>query len=162
MQSKLPELHVFEQRSSWPWLYCSWIYNYLCNQCQSLLMLWVGISIRVNCTTLCDKVCQWLATGLWFSPGPPVSFTNKTDRHDITEILLKVALNTIIQSNPYIWTKLCQNTPFVTPLYCYIYWFHLSIYLGGKCYFSNVHVRSPLKICSFPAPDPPFHLWVGR
>jgi hypothetical protein len=26
---------------------------------------------------------------------PPVSFTNKTDSHDITEILLKVALNTI-------------------------------------------------------------------
>jgi hypothetical protein len=32
-------------------------------------------------------------------PGPPVSFTNKTDRHDITEILLKVALNTIKQTN---------------------------------------------------------------
>ena len=35
------------------------------------------------------------ATGLWFSPGIPVSGTNKTGRHDITEILLKVALNTI-------------------------------------------------------------------
>jgi hypothetical protein len=33
--------------------------------------------------------------GRWFSPGPPVSSTNQTDRHDITEILLKVALNTI-------------------------------------------------------------------
>jgi hypothetical protein len=31
----------------------------------------------------------------WFSPGSPVSSTNKTDRHDITEILLKVTLNTI-------------------------------------------------------------------
>jgi hypothetical protein len=32
----------------------------------------------------------------WFSPGAPVSSTNKTDRHDITEILiLKVALNTM-------------------------------------------------------------------
>jgi hypothetical protein len=28
-----------------------------------------------------------------FSPGPPVSSTDKTDRHDITEILLKVVLN---------------------------------------------------------------------
>ena len=46
-------------------------------------------------TTLCDKVCQWLATGQWFSSGTPVSFANKTDRHDITGILLKVALNTI-------------------------------------------------------------------
>jgi hypothetical protein len=32
--------------------------------------------------------------GRCFSPGTPVSSTNKTDRHDITEILLKVALNT--------------------------------------------------------------------
>ena len=29
----------------------------------------------------------------------PLSSTNKTDRHDITEILLKVALNTINQTN---------------------------------------------------------------
>jgi len=32
-----------------------------------------------------------------FSTGLPVSSTNKTDRHDITEVLLKVALNTIKQ-----------------------------------------------------------------
>jgi hypothetical protein len=31
----------------------------------------------------------------WFSLGPPVSSTNKTDCHDITEILLKVALDII-------------------------------------------------------------------
>jgi hypothetical protein len=30
----------------------------------------------------------------------PVSSTNKTDRHDITEILFKVALNTINQTKP--------------------------------------------------------------
>jgi hypothetical protein len=47
--------------------------------------------------TLCDKVCQWLATGRWVSPGTPVSSTNKTKRHDIAEILLKVALSTINQ-----------------------------------------------------------------
>jgi hypothetical protein len=51
-------------------------------------------------TTLCDQVCQWLAAGRWFSPDIPVSSTNKTDRHDITEILLKVALNTINQAKP--------------------------------------------------------------
>jgi hypothetical protein len=43
-----------------------------------------------------------LATGQWFSPGSPVSSTNKTDRHDITEIFLKVALNTIKQTNKQI------------------------------------------------------------
>jgi len=55
-------------------------------------MLSFRISIRARCTTLCDKVCQSLVTGLWFSPSTLVSSTNKTD---ITEILLKVALNTI-------------------------------------------------------------------
>ena len=38
---------------------------------------------------------QWLAAGLSFSPGTSVSTTNKTDRHNIFEILVKVALNTI-------------------------------------------------------------------
>jgi hypothetical protein len=83
------------RRPSWPWSYGSWIYNYLWNQCLSPLMLWVRISIRARCTTLCDKVCQWLATGRKISLGPPISSTNKADCHDITEILLKVALNTI-------------------------------------------------------------------
>jgi hypothetical protein len=86
---------------AWSWSYGSWIYNYLCNQCLSPLMLWVRISIRARCTTLCDKVCQWLATGRWFSPGPPVSSTHKTDHHDIpvTEILFKLALSTFKQTN---------------------------------------------------------------
>jgi hypothetical protein len=35
------------------------------------------------------------STGRWFFP---VSSTNKTDRHDIAEILLNVALNTINQN----------------------------------------------------------------
>ena len=51
-------------------------------------------------TTLCGKVNQWLATGRWFSPGTPVSPTNKTDRHNVTDILLKVTLNTINQTKP--------------------------------------------------------------
>ena len=46
-------------------------------------------------TPLCHKVCQWIAVGRWFSPGTPVSSTNRTAHHDITEILLKVALNII-------------------------------------------------------------------
>jgi hypothetical protein len=72
---------------------------YLCNQCLSPLMLWVQTLLRrsVFDTTLCDKVCQWLATGRWFSLCTVVSSTNKNKRHDITEILLKVTLNTINQ-----------------------------------------------------------------
>jgi hypothetical protein len=59
-----PLLHTL--LNLWPWSYGSWTYNYLCNQCLSTLMLWVRISIRSICTTLCDKVCRRLATGWWF------------------------------------------------------------------------------------------------
>jgi hypothetical protein len=43
-------------------------------------------------------VIKLVTADSWFSPGTPVSSTNKTDRPDITEILLKVALNTIDQT----------------------------------------------------------------
>jgi len=42
-----------------------------------------------------DKVYQLLAHGRWFSPGTLASSTTKICHHDIAEILLKVALNTI-------------------------------------------------------------------
>ena len=80
-----------EREPSWSWSYGSRIFNNLYNQCLS---------------QLCDKVCQWLATGRWFSPGDPgdpVSSINKTYCHDITEILLKVALNTIILTSLKLW-----------------------------------------------------------
>ena len=41
------------------------------------------------------KVCQLLAAGQWFSLRTLVSSTNKIDRHDITEILLKLSLNIV-------------------------------------------------------------------
>ena len=72
-------------------------------------------------TTLCDKVCLWLATGRWFSPCTPVSSTNKTDRHDITEILLKVALNTI--NHPYNDFKISKS---VTKSTSVLWFFKLS------------------------------------
>ena len=95
---KVKQRFKWYQGPSWPWSYDSWIYNYLWNQSLSPLMLWVRISIRAKCTPLFDKVCQWLTTGRWFSLGPLVSSTNKTDRHDITK---KVALNTIKQTNKH-------------------------------------------------------------
>jgi hypothetical protein len=71
-------------------------------------MAWVRArlcKLQKGCTWLTatsDKVYQLLADGRWFSPGTLVSSTNKTDLRDITEILLKVALNTItITPNSY-------------------------------------------------------------
>ena len=57
--------------------------------------------LQKGCTRLAvasDKVYQLLAHGRWYSPGTPASSTTKTGRHDIAEILLKVALNTKNQS----------------------------------------------------------------
>ena len=56
--------------------------------------------IHIIIDTDIHKVFQRFATGQWFSPGPPVFSTNKSDPHDITEILLKVAaLNTVKPTN---------------------------------------------------------------
>jgi len=71
----------------WSWLYGSWIFT--TKRC---------VFNPVHGEVYNIKVCHWLATGLWCSPGTPVPSTNKTDRHDITEILLNVALNTINQT----------------------------------------------------------------
>jgi hypothetical protein len=84
---------IVNQGPSRPWSYGSWIYNYI--------MQPVPTTTNVVSSNLYqDKV--WLATGQWFSPGPLVSSTNKTDCHNIAEILLKVALNTIKQTNKQI------------------------------------------------------------
>ena len=56
---------------SWLWSYGGWIGNYLCNQFLSLLVLRVRHPLSVRRTPLCDKVCQWLGAGRWFSPVPP-------------------------------------------------------------------------------------------
>jgi hypothetical protein len=56
--------------------------------------------LQKKCTRLVaasNKVYQLLDRGWWFSAGTPASSTNTTGRHDIAEILMKVALNTINQ-----------------------------------------------------------------
>jgi hypothetical protein len=98
--------------------YC-WIFFFIVKR-----TLWVRIPLTAR---LCDKVCQWLAADLWFSLGTWVSSTNKTDCYDITEILLKIALNTIKKkihcfiflSSKIRWLKL-KN---IVHVYNYIYLF---------------------------------------
>jgi hypothetical protein len=56
--------------------------------------------LYVSTCTEKHPIQQVIYNPSWFSPGTPVSSTNKTDRHDITEILLKVALSTINETKP--------------------------------------------------------------
>jgi hypothetical protein len=60
-------------------------------------------------TTASDKVYQLLAHGWWFSPCTPASSTTKTDRYDIGEILLKVALNTKNKIKSNLISKSSEN-----------------------------------------------------
>jgi hypothetical protein len=61
--------------------------------------------------------CKWLTAGRLFSPDIPVSSTNKTDIHDITELLLKVALKT---------THLGQSHCHLLPIWFIFVWFTSS------------------------------------
>jgi hypothetical protein len=89
--------------------------------------------------------------GLWFSPGSSI---NKTDRHDITEILLKVALNTITLILTFEWmfvfTKCFYLHVFCFFLlilvlkahkslsYCVIF-FHNALNLNYPCMLLSMH-----------------------
>jgi hypothetical protein len=70
---------------------------------------------------------QVRAHGRWFYPGTPTSSTTKTGRHDIAEILLKVAFNTInqIKSN-YVDQK--SKMAFIA--YEVLTWDHMRKYIN--------------------------------
>jgi len=72
------------------------------------------VNSKKGCTRLAaasDKVYQLLVHGRRFSPVTPASSTTKTVRHDIAEILLKVALKhqksnqIFLTCNLYIYTE---------------------------------------------------------
>jgi hypothetical protein len=65
-----------------------------------------------------------LAHGQWFSPGTPASSTTKTGRHEIAEILLKVALNIKHQIKSI--KRNCANFVII-PLYDSTFFLNISI-----------------------------------
>jgi hypothetical protein len=80
----LNEVVALPNNSYKPITNTAWVRARLCN-------------LQEGCTRLAaasDKVHQLLAQGRWFYPVTPASSTTKTGRHDVAEILLKVALNT--------------------------------------------------------------------
>jgi hypothetical protein len=64
------------------------IYSY-----QSASVYRLNLHLKLERTNM-DKVYQLFAHGRWFSSGTPASSNTKTGRHDIAEILLKVAYKT--------------------------------------------------------------------
>jgi hypothetical protein len=74
---------------------------------------------------------QLLAYGRLISPGTPASPTNKTGRHDIAEILLKVALNTINQIKSQIVQTINK-----TIKYLFFYFIQYSCFTKGHITFN--------------------------
>jgi hypothetical protein len=100
-------------------MYCRWRSNYQEGR--------VGIPGCTRLGSANDKVYQLLAHGRWFFPGIPTSSTTKAGRHDIAEILLKVALNTknqIIKS-PLSHPGPAKNTAKTKPI---LYLVHITVY----------------------------------
>jgi hypothetical protein len=97
--------------------YGSWIYNYLCNHCLSFHHLSIEFEF-------------------WFSANTPVSATNKADLHDIAEILLKVAFNTITLFLKSLNIEDITNDWKTTQ--------HVSIFKKGPKYISENHRPIPL------------------
>jgi hypothetical protein len=80
------------------WSYGNWIYNYLCNQCPITTKVVSLNAAHGQVYSIQHYVIKFVSdlrqVGDFFWVLP-VSSTNKIDRYDITEILLKVALKTI-------------------------------------------------------------------
>ena len=89
---------------SWPWSDGGWIYNCLYVISADV----VGSDQGEVYNIMWYFVCQWLVAGQWISSGTPISSINKTDRHEITEILLKVALSTIKPTNSIFCNSACR------------------------------------------------------
>ena len=84
MWTKLPLLVQWCKRGIYVTSQCITIYNYLCNQCLSPLTL----------SVTCDRPVDF--------SGYSVSSIKKSDHHHIADILLKVALNTILKFNVFL------------------------------------------------------------
>ena len=82
---------IVKMGPSCSWSYGSWNYNYLMQSVHVTTNVVSSSPVQARCT-------QYTCGRLVFLPGTPVSSTNKTDRYDRTEILLKVASSIINQT----------------------------------------------------------------
>ena len=90
------------------------------------LKLWVQIPLSQGLlnTTLCDKVCQWLAAGRWFPPS--INLTT----HD--QILLNNETG-LLYCKIEIWWKALQNE-LICLTFHWMNWKFLKIAISGqKC-----------------------------
>ena len=129
---------------------CTCTYVIVSHVCPSLIhVVRPGfVSYKKGCTRLAagsDKVFQLLAHGRWFSPGTPAFSTTETGRHDIAEILLKVALK-LQKSNQinliqYSMCVIVSNFCLVTCKTIKRVWWHIVCTCIGKWKKGNIFIN---------------------
>jgi hypothetical protein len=87
--TKSTEYKYFEPKIRHVTTYIASYGNWICNQCLSQLTLCVRIPLMVRCARY---NIMWWSLSVTYDRSM-VFYTNKTDHHDITEILLMVALS---------------------------------------------------------------------
>ena len=95
--------------------------QWIVNRCVS------DTSSAVTIITGSHDLRQWLVAGWSFSPNTTVSQTNKPDRYDITETLLKVALNIITPNLLRTWVLTQINTDKVIRSWWNVWFFILNL-----------------------------------
>jgi hypothetical protein len=102
-----------------------------------------------------SAVNQLLVHGRWFSPGTPDSSTTKTGRHDIAEILLKMALNTIKSNQVKSWLGTnasisggvifdsCANTYPLSEMMCILLFYYCSYKNNTKAIVTLIYHKIP-------------------
>jgi hypothetical protein len=129
-QRQLPQT----RGSSWSWSYGNWICNYLFNQCLSPIKWRVRIPLKARCTWYNIMWCILSGRSfLWVLRFPP---SIKTDRHDITGMLLKVPLF-YVKHTLIIW---CMSKTSYTCIHSFTQ--HISVH--SICYEHNrcSHMKS--------------------
>jgi hypothetical protein len=104
--------------------------------------------------------------GRWFSQGTPISSTNKTDRHDICEILLKVTLNTITVTPLFFLYHISFQSTVLSPVIigysplitCPLY----SIYNLNVEWHFVIFIRQNINVRSWPYPWKNYNWRVNR
>ena len=77
-------VNIHHEGSPWQHTDCSGIYNTI------TLVLDSSPLRSVLNTTWCDRVCQWLVPGQWFSLYSPISSITIADCHDMSNVYLVV------------------------------------------------------------------------
>jgi hypothetical protein len=115
-----------------------YIYTNVIRKLKQLEIRFIKSCSSVRCvlnTTLCDKICQWIAAGLWFSPSTPISSTNKIDSYDITEKLNSLKL--------YFQWMSSDDLPFCYIIYLFVLFCFVCVFTLGNV-FLHLHCLTKL------------------